>query len=143
MSNHLHLVIGSALLVITGQTRSENASGPLRLHPANPRYFTDGKRNADGSLRAVYLTGSHTWTNLQDVDGYKELTNLGELGGFERHLEWLHSYHHNFIRLWILEHAWDAAEGARIAPLPWPRTGPGDALDGKPRARTGTTIWPG
>ena len=34
--------------------------GPLRVHPQNPRYF------ADGSGRAVYLTGSHTWANLQD-----------------------------------------------------------------------------
>jgi hypothetical protein len=122
-----------ALLVLTGGIQSGIASGPLRVHPTNPRYFTDGAMDADGSMRAVYLTGSHTWTNLQDVDGYQELTNLEELGGFERHLEWLQSYHHNFIRLWILEHAWDAAEGARIAPLPWPRTGPGEALDGKPR----------
>jgi hypothetical protein len=27
---------------------------PLEVHPANPRYFTDG------SDRAIYLTGSHT-----------------------------------------------------------------------------------
>ena len=42
-----------------GQERRE-ATGPLRVHPKNPRYFTDG------SGRAVYLTGSHTWSNLQD-----------------------------------------------------------------------------
>ncbi|MBN2269474.1 MAG: right-handed parallel beta-helix repeat-containing protein [Sedimentisphaerales bacterium] len=108
-------------------------AGPLRVHPSNRRYFTDGTKDARGALRVVYLTGSHTWTNLQDVTGYKDLTNLAELGGFKGHLEWLHSYNHNFIRLWILEHAWDAAEGATIAPLPWPRTGPGNALDGKPK----------
>ena len=125
-------MVGVVLILITTQTYSEQAYGPLRIHPTNPRYFTAGEK-ADGSPRAVYLTGSHTWTNLQDVDGYNELTNLEELGGFDRHLEWLQSYHHNFIRMWILEHAWDAAEGARIAPLPWPRTGPGDALDGRPR----------
>ena len=102
-------------------------SGPLRVHPTNPRYFTDD------SGRAIYLTGSHTWTNLQDVNGYKDLTNLEELGGFQSHLEWLRSYDHNFIRLWILEHASDAGEGATIAPLPWPRTGPGQTLDGKPK----------
>jgi hypothetical protein len=34
---------------------------PLFVHPQNPRYFTnDGKR-------AIYLTGSHTWCNLQDI----------------------------------------------------------------------------
>ena len=32
--------------------------GPLRVHPTNPRYFSDG------SGKAVYLTRSHTWTNL-------------------------------------------------------------------------------
>jgi len=37
-----------------------DAMGPLRVHPRNPRYF------ADGGGRAVYLTGSHTWSNLQD-----------------------------------------------------------------------------
>lgn len=102
-------------------------AGPLRGHPTNPRYFTDDRGNA------IYLTGSHTWTNLQDVTGYKELTNLDELGGFQKHLEWLRSYNHNFIRLWILEHAWDAPENATVSPLPWPRTGPGNALDGKPK----------
>jgi hypothetical protein len=34
--------------------------GPLRVHPANPRYFTDG------SGRAIVPTGSHTWGNFQD-----------------------------------------------------------------------------
>jgi hypothetical protein len=28
------------------------AKGPLRIHPTNPRYFTDGTRNHDGSLKA-------------------------------------------------------------------------------------------
>ena len=42
------------------------AKGPLRVHPTNPRYFTDG------SGQAVFLTGSHTWGNLQDYT-YAEL----------------------------------------------------------------------
>ena len=37
------------------------AAGPLVVHPENPRYF------ADGSGKAVYLTGSHTWANLVDT----------------------------------------------------------------------------
>jgi hypothetical protein len=32
-----------------------------------------------------------------------------------------------------VEHAWDERNGAMINPHPWPRTGPGNALDGKPR----------
>lgn len=35
--------------------------GRLRVHPDNGRYFTDD------SGRAIYLTGSHTWANLQDI----------------------------------------------------------------------------
>ena len=42
-------------------------------------------------------------------------------------------YHHNFIRFWFLEHAWDAHSGTVISPHPWLRTGPGKALDGKPK----------
>ena len=133
MWKYVNVNVSLALLLMAGQAPSEQAAGPLRTHPTNPRYFSDGAKRADGSFNVVYLTGSHTWTNLQDVNGYRELTNLEELGGFERHLEWLQSYHHNFIRLWILEHAWDAVEGATIAPLPWPRTGPGNALDGQPK----------
>ena len=41
----------------TETVRSSKATGPLRRHPSNPRYFTDG------SGKAIYLTGSHTWSN--------------------------------------------------------------------------------
>ena len=62
--------------------------GLLRVHPANPRYFTDGTKLPDGSWKAVYLTGSHTWANLIDrgpgdapppfdVDGYLDFLPLG------------------------------------------------------------------
>jgi len=101
---------------------------PLSVHPTNPRYFTDDGR------RAVYLTGSHTWNSLQDVAGTEwYLPNLISEQGFEAYLDLLASHHHNFIRLWTVEHAWDEKSGARIAPHPWPRTGPGNALDGQPR----------
>lgn len=40
--------------------RLSEATGPLRVNPANPRYFTDG------SGRAIYLTGSHTWSDFMD-----------------------------------------------------------------------------
>jgi Protein of unknown function (DUF4038)/Putative collagen-binding domain of a collagenase len=41
------------------------ARGPLRVCPANPRYFTDG------SGKAMLLTGSHTWGNLQDYQYHR------------------------------------------------------------------------
>jgi hypothetical protein len=89
---------------------------PLRLHPLNPRYF------ADAAGRAVYLTGSHHWDSLMD--------NGERPGGFdfERYLDRLESWGHNFIRLWAHE-AWTHD----LHPRPYLRTGPGDALDGRPR----------
>lgn len=108
------------------------ATGPLKPHPANPRYF------ANGEGRAVLLVGSHTWNNLVDM-GRDEPPVAFD---FERYLRFLRRYGHNFIRLWT----WDCtiwntrANGRwgkdyvhRVAPHPWRRTGPGKALDGKPR----------
>lgn len=96
---------------------------PLTVHPANPRYFTDG------SGKAIYLTGSHTWNNLQNNEVYPKVD-------FTEYLDFLQAYNHNFIRLWAWEQAsWDpwAAGKVSVTPSPYQRTGPGDALDGKPR----------
>jgi hypothetical protein len=89
---------------------------PLRIHPANPRYF------ADAAGRAVYLTGSHHWDNLID--------NGERPGGFdfEGYLDRLAAWGHNFIRLWSHE-AWTHD----LHPRPYLRSGPGAALDGRPR----------
>ncbi|HEX6863560.1 MAG TPA: DUF4038 domain-containing protein [Thermoanaerobaculia bacterium] len=64
----------------------------MRLHPDNPRYFSDGGR-------PVYLTGSHHWDVLLD--------NGERPGGFdfENYLDRLSSWGHNFFRLWTHE-AW-------------------------------------
>ncbi|MEA1996545.1 MAG: DUF6298 domain-containing protein [Gemmatimonadota bacterium] len=102
--------------------------GPLRVHPGNPRYFTDN------SGRAIYLTGSHTWSNLQEIsDKSIEPFDYGV------YLDFLEEYNHNFTRLWLWEHAsranW-APDTARIKfgpTLPYPRTGPGLCLDSLPR----------
>ncbi|MDI9430708.1 MAG: DUF6298 domain-containing protein [Planctomycetota bacterium] len=129
----LAAVIGPA---VTAQ--ADPAQGPLRIHPANPRYFTDGTKGPDGSLRAVYLTGAHTWNNLVDMGR----SDPPEPFDFPAYLDFLERHHHNFIRLWAWDStAWDTrANGAlgkdfihKAAPQPWARTGPGNALDGKPR----------
>lgn len=102
--------------------------GPLRVHPANPRYF------ADASGRTVYLTGAHTWPNLVD----QGLSDPPPQFDFDRYLDFLNKHGHNFIRLWTWESTvCDINEGGRrmryhAAPQPWCRTGPGAALDGKP-----------
>jgi len=114
-------------LHLTALHWSASPAAPLRVHPENPRYF------ADASGKAVYLTGSHTWNSLQDASGDWYLPNLISARGFDAYLEFLESHHHNFIRMWTVEHSWDAGSGARYEPLPWPRTGPGTALDGRPR----------
>lgn len=93
----------------------------LRVHPLNSRYFSDG------SGKAVYLTGAHTWNNLQDVKAPIR-------GGFARYLDFLVAHHHNFIRFWMVEHAWDASDASFSAsPLPWPRSSSQPARDGKPK----------
>src|SRR6266571_3209552 len=76
---------------------SEPARGPLRVHPANPRYFTDG------SGKAIFLTGSHTWGNLQDYT-YAERPSPPPFD-FGAYLAFLKAHHHNCFRLW----AWESA----------------------------------
>src|SRR5947208_1534759 len=115
------------------RSMSAPARGPLRVHPDNPRYFTDG------SGRAVYLTGAHTWNNLQDMGP----TDPPPAFDFAAYLDFLKRLHHNFIRLWRWELlTWDTrATGEHavhppvhiVAPHPWARTGPEAALDGKPK----------
>ncbi len=117
------------LLLATHASAQPAASGPLHRHPANPRYF------ADASGKAVYLTGSHTWNNLPDIGTNQPPTRFD----FDAYLGFLQKHHHNFIRLWRWEHAsWQTEDSDHpalhfVEPHPWKRTGPGAALDGKPR----------
>jgi len=95
----------------------------------NPRYFTDG------SGKAIYLTGSHTWANLQEITGESEPAAFD----YEAYLDFLVEHNHNFIRLWNWEHAYwaswaeDTLKVLYGSPNPFPRTGPGAALDGRPK----------
>ena len=105
--------------------RPNQSKGPLKLNQSNPRYFTDG------SGKAIYLTGSHNWKNL--VEGGD--ADPPDAFDYQGYLNFLNNHNHNFIRLW----AWRAPKnrgGTKFAyslPQPWPRTGPGIALDGKPK----------
>jgi hypothetical protein len=78
---------GAALLACSARSEEPAAAapakGPLRVHPTNPRYFTDGSR------KAVYLTGAHTWTNLQDIG----LTDPPPVFDFAAHLDLLARHH--------------------------------------------------
>lgn len=103
------------------------SGGPLKVHPKNPRYFTD-----DGE-RAVYLTGAHTWSNLQDMG----ITDPPPSFDFSAYLDFLQRHNHNFIRLWRWEMPKFRYDRNRpysyCYPQPWKRTGPGLANDGKPK----------
>jgi hypothetical protein len=119
-SAHFLVVVLSftiAHVVDAGAGQSTKAAGPLRVHPTNPRYFTDGTKMSNGSLRAVYLTGSHTWGNLCD---YRKDWPAFDFTGY---LDFLERCHHNFIRLW-------SGDGIGHQPVPYARTGPGAANDG-------------
>lgn len=104
--------------------RSNKAKGPLLRNSSNPRYFTDG------SGKAVYLTGSHTWNNFQEKSDapVSEFDYTGYLRLFQKEK-------HNFVRLWVWEQAaWDwTTDKVQFHPLPYERTGPGMALDGRPK----------
>ncbi|MCE5270638.1 DUF6298 domain-containing protein [bacterium] len=102
--------------------------GVLRVSPVNPRYFTDN------SGRAVYLTGSHTWSNFCEI--WEGRPVIFDYNGY---LDWLDRHNHNFFRLFVWEHAtwttWgpDSARTRFGPPLLYPRTGPGLALDSLPK----------
>ena len=101
--------------------------GPLTVSPDNPRYFSDG------SGHAILLTGSHTWTNLQDA-GEAAPPAAFDYSGY---LEFLVAHSHNFFRLW----AWEQgrffgrveSDDFRFSPTPFARTGPGTGNDELPK----------
>ena len=102
------------------------ATGPLRVDPANHRYFTDG------SGRAVYLTGSHTWLTL--VDGV--LTDPPPAFDYATFLKFMVANNQNFLRMYRWEQAkWvlETTTPYYFSPSIYQRTGPGNALDGKPK----------
>jgi uncharacterized protein DUF6298 len=110
----------------SASTKSSSFRGPLRHHPKNPRYFSDD------SGKAIYLTGSHTWPNLID----RGPSDPPPKFDFDGYLDLLEKRHHNFIRLWARHVTWYHGYGEgelHAATLAWQRTGPGNALDGKPK----------
>ena len=99
----------------------------LHVSTHNRRYF----ENVSGQI--VYLTGSHTWSNLQD----NGTADPPPTFNYTAYLDFLTEHNHNFFRLYSWEQAkWTAeiADDYWISPGPYQRTtGPGLALDGKPK----------
>jgi hypothetical protein len=131
--NALTGIIISTVLLCAAHSASTAAAKPidgvLRVHPQNPRYFTDN------TGRAVYLTGAHTWANLVDISPSDPPAKFD----FGAYLDWMTERNYNFIRLWTWEPAtWNTKANSEnalhtCAPQPYARTGPGKALDGKPK----------
>ena len=126
-----HAVLFALVCQIGHSAEQGDIHGPLRRHPTNPRYFTDD------SGHAILLTGSHTWNNLV------EMAPEGSAATFDNEawLDWMAGYPHNFMRLWTWELLnWNTkgnreknAQVLAVWPHPWLRSGPGNALDGKPK----------
>ena len=96
------------------------------MNPANHRYFTDG------SGKAIYLTGSHTWSNLSDRG---TLSPPKVAFDYTAYINWMVSHNFNFMRLWTAElpdsdNKGDPYENFVGLPWKWSRTGPGYANDG-------------
>src|SRR5437879_7111364 len=68
-------------------------TAPLRALATNPNYFTDG------SGKAIYLTGSHTWNDFQDWGTDGSIQPLD----FKAYVKMLVAHHHNFTLLWATE----------------------------------------
>jgi hypothetical protein len=131
------LAVGASFGVSTSSSLGQEekqlpASGPLQVSAKNPRYF------CDSSGREVLLVGSHTWNNLVEMGR----SDPPEAFDFDAYLDFLDRYGHNFIRLWAWDSTtWDTRANGKwgkdfihhAAPSPWARTGPGAALDGKPK----------
>jgi len=124
-------------LVVSGSAKAEKARGLLRVLKANPRYFTDG------SGKAVYLGGHQIFVDVQDNSFNKEFTKdmsrpedpsrKARLLDWGRYLDFVDSLGFNYVRGWII---WSTGSGKaasphRVAyPMPFRRTGPGNANDG-------------
>lgn len=109
------------------ETRPISASGLLRVHPKNPRYFTND------SGKAIYLSGSHTWQNLQDSGNSTPLPSFD----YKNYLDFLQANNHNFFRLWTWEQArWslDSPDNNfRFFPTKYKRVGTELAVDDLPK----------
>lgn len=106
--------------------RARTATGPLRKDPVNGRYFTDN------SGRAIYITGSHTWSNLMDRGTLHPPQVQFDYPGY---MKWMVAHKFNFMRLWTAEltdsaNTNDIYENTVALPWKWFRTGPGYANDG-------------
>ncbi len=130
MQRHPALVAFAAFIA-TIAGRSANAQAPdpiypLTIHPDNSRYLMDRSGNL------VYFTGSHHWSVFVDWG----TSHPPPMFPYETFLNDMVADGHNFLRGWNWEHSrwipWSTSN-LYLAPQPYLRTGPGNALDGLPK----------
>jgi hypothetical protein len=122
-------VLDGALEKLIEAAPSRPITAPLKALATNPNYFSDG------TGKAIYLTGSHSWNTLQDWGTNGSIRTLD----FRAFVRMLVAHHHNFTLLWGTElptfHGLpttaDSPPDFSVTPHPWLRTGPGNASDGK------------
>ncbi len=98
--------------------------GPLKQSAVNGRYFTDG------TGKAIYLAGAHTWRNLQDIG----VGDPPPVFDYVAWLDYLQARGNNFFRLWAWEQSRKEVETTANIWVDiniYARTGPGNAGDGK------------
>jgi hypothetical protein len=123
------MVWGALAPLATAASASGPITAPLKALSTNPNYFTDG------TGKAIYLTGSHTWNSLQDWGTHDSIQSLD----FTAFVNMLVAHHHNFTLLWTTElpafrglpTTANSPPDFSVTPFPWQRTGPGNASDGK------------
>jgi hypothetical protein len=106
---------------------SAQEMGPLTRSASNPNYFA----RPDGT--PVYFVGSHQWSNL--IDGGPTFPPAAF--NYAAYIDWMQRNKFNFMRMWAWEHPYGASWGFThdwyFDPLPYARTGPGLAADGRPK----------
>jgi hypothetical protein len=109
-----------------GSALAASTMGPLRVSSSNPHYFVDP------AGKAVYLSGSHSWNSFQDTDQGPTPAPAD----FNAYVQFLLAHGHNATILWRKDlptyFNWGAGGTWNMAPWPWPRTGTGNASDGRP-----------
>ena len=74
-------------VVLLGNSVYSEPMGPLTVHPKNTRYFAKHDGNP------VYLTGSHTWNNFQDISGSSEFVPKLD---YSAYLDFMNDHGHLF-----------------------------------------------
>lgn len=119
------ICVTGAILGDTIPVPDRPSMGPLRVCDENPRYF------ADGAGKPVYLAGAHDGWELQDYAWGDQ--NPGVLFDWPGFLSFQVQYHHNAIRMWVVEHTKINDDDPDLTtPMPYRRVaGHGQANDGE------------